>query len=127
MNDKNKKIIIIVSAVVAILFIWATIATVCTTVSNRKYNQLVEQYRQLIDESRARDEQYAQVYRAARETNRAVGESLSRCQSSLSELRATLQLIKERYTEMESLLYNIGDNVSNIDNNNCNTTDVITD
>lgn len=105
MNDKTKKIIIIaLASAFTVLFIWAAISTVCSTVYRTKYNQVVEQYRLELDESRKRNEQYAEVYRAARETNRAVGESIQRCQSSITELRATLQLIRERYQEMESLL-----------------------
>lgn len=108
MNDKTKNIIIIaISSVIAALFIWAAIATACAAVSNRKYDKLVAQHRQLIDESRIRNEQYAEVYRTARETNRAVGESLSRCQYSIAELRAAMQLIREKYQEMENVLYSV--------------------
>lgn len=118
MNDKTTKniIIITISSVVAALFIWAAIATACAAVSNRKYDKLVAQHRQLVTESRIRNEQYAEVYRTARETNRAVGESLSRCQYSISELRAAMQLIREKYQEMENLLYSV-------DSSECNTTD----
>lgn len=106
MNDKTKKnIIIALASVFAVLFIWATISTICSTVYSGKYHRLVERYRLELDESRKRNEQYAEVYRAARETNRAVGESIQRCQSSITELRTTLQLIRERYQEMENLLY----------------------
>ena len=118
MNDKTTKniIIITISSVIAALFIWAAIATACAAVSNRKYDKLVAQHRQLVTESRIRNEQYAEVYRTARETNRAVGESLSRCQYSIAELRAAMQLIREKYQEMENLLYSV-------DSSECNTTD----
>lgn len=127
MNDKTKKnIIIALTSVFAVLFIWAAISTICSTVYRGKYHKLVEQYRLELDESRRRNEQYAEVYRAARETNRAVGESIQRCQSSITELRTTLQLIRERYQEMENLLYSVGNDdcsFSGTDSNLVSSTD----
>lgn len=118
MNDKTKNIIIIAnSSIIAALFIWAAIATACAAASNRKCDELVAQHRQLIDESRIRNEQYAEVYRTARETNRAVGESLSRCQYSIADIRAAMQLIREKYQEMENLL-------CSVDTDNSSTGDI---
>lgn len=85
-----------------------------------KYNRLVERDRVELELARARTEQYETVYKSARITNRELGECLSRSTATLSGLREQLREIRKRYEEMENLLNSVGNNNSDIGNNdNC--------
>lgn len=128
MNDKTKKIIIIaIASFVAVLFIWATIATACAAANNRKYNQLVEQHRMELELARAETQRYRSVIEEARATNNDIGEHLQQSICSVQELGRLISEIRTRYEKMERLLYSVGDNISSVDYNNCNTTDSISD
>jgi hypothetical protein len=85
-----------------------------------KYTRLVEQNRVELELARARSEQYENIYRSARNTNRELGECLSRSTTTLSGLREQLREIRARYEEMENLLSSFGNDDSDVGNNdNC--------
>lgn len=85
-----------------------------------KYTGLVERNRVELELARTRSEQYENIYRSARITNRGLGECLSRSTTTLSGLREQLREIRARYEEMESLLSSVGYNDSDVGNNdNC--------
>lgn len=113
MNVKPKTIII--SVICAIVLVITSVLSGTTIYYKHKYTKSVECYRQLVEQSRKRNEQYDQLYRAARTTNNDIRESLQRCQCSLDELRAALLVIRTRYEEMENLLSCIWNNDDNSD------------
>ena len=85
-----------------------------------KYARLVERNRVELELVRTRSEQYENIYKSARITNRELGECLSRSTATLSGLREQLREIRKRYEEMENLLNSVGNNNSDIGNNdNC--------
>lgn len=85
-----------------------------------KYDRFVERNRVELELARTRSEQYENIYRSARITNRGLGECLSRSTTSLSGLREQLREIRARYEEMENLLNSFGNNNSDVGNNdNC--------
>ena len=91
-----------------------------------KYDRLVAEHRQQLELARTRSEQYENIYRSARNTNRELGECLSRATTTLSGLREQLREIREKYEKMESLLnssigsYDFdGRSFNNTDNNTC--------
>ena len=91
-----------------------------------KYNRLMERDRVELELARTRSEQYETVYRSARNTNRELGECLSRSTTTLSGLREQIREIRKRYEEMENLLNSIGyDNIYTGNNNSSNTSDII--
>ena len=83
-----------------------------------KYVGLVERNRIELELARARSEQYENIYRSARDTNRELGKCLSRSTTTLSGLREQLREIRKRYEEMEKLFNSIGNNNSNSGDNN---------
>jgi hypothetical protein len=91
-----------------------------------KFTGLVERDRVQLELARTRSEQYENIYRSARTTNRELGECLSRTTTTLSGLREQLREIRKRYEEMENLLNSIGDYNSNAGNNDSdNITDTV--
>lgn len=82
-----------------------------------KYDRLVERNRVELELARTRSEQYENIYRSARNTNRELGECLSRSTTTLSGLREQLREIRARYEEMENLLNGIRYNNGDIGNN----------
>ena len=95
---------------VCIILISASFFTGAITTKHR----LVEQHRQQLELIRSRTEQYENTYRQARETNRELGECLSKSATTLSGLRQQISEIRTRYEKMENLLNNIGYNDSDI-------------
>ena len=85
-----------------------------------KYAGLMERNRVELELARTRSEQYENIYRSARITNRGLGECLSRSTTTLSGLREQLREIRKRYEEMENLLSSVGNCDSDVgDNDNC--------
>ena len=72
MNVKLKTIII--SVICSVVFITVGILSGTTVYYKRQYTKSVECYRQLVDESRKRNEQYELVYQSARRTNQDIRE-----------------------------------------------------
>ena len=71
-------------------------------------NRLVEQHRQQLELLRSRNEQYEDTYRRAAETNRELGECLSRTTTTISGLRSQISEVRTRYEKMEELLSGVG-------------------
>ena len=90
-----------------------------------KFTGLMERDRVELELARTRSEQYENIYRSARITNRELGECLSRSTTTLSGLREQIQEIRRRYEEMGNLLNSVGDNNDNAgDNNSGNAADI---
>ena len=75
-----------------------------------KYTRLVEQNRAELELARARSEQYETIYKSARNTNRELGECLSRSTANIYELRMLISEVRKRYEAMENILNSNGDN-----------------
>lgn len=75
-------------------------------------NRLVEQHRLELDAARERSAILSDKITRAAETNRELGESLSRQRTSASELRALIAEVRTRYEKMEELLDSSWDNYS---------------
>lgn len=106
--------------IICILLLLSGIFFGTTFYYRTKYTRLVERNRVELELARTRTEQYENIYRSARDTNRELGECLSRSTTTLSGLREQLREIRKRYEEMENLLDSIGYNNSDVGNNdNC--------
>ena len=75
-------------------------------------NRLMEQHRFELDAARERAAVLSYTITRAAETNRELGESLSRQRTSASELRALIAEVRTRYEKMEELLDSSWDNYS---------------
>ena len=73
-----------------------------------KYTRLVEQNRAELELARARSEQYETIYKSARNTNRELGECLSRSTANIYELRILISEVRKRYEAMENILNSSG-------------------
>ena len=111
---KEKTFLYVIIALVVLLL--------CTTVSTgfykNKYDKLVSEHRQQLELIRSRTEQYENTYKQARETNRELGECLSKSATTLSGLRQQISEVRERYEKMENLLNSSWDNDSDIYSDN---------
>ena len=87
----------------------------------------MERDRVELELARTRSEQYENIYRSARITNRELGECLSRSTTTLSGLREQIQEIRRRYEEMENLLNSVGNDNDNTGNNDSGNTSNITE
>ena len=120
--DKEKTFLYVIIALITLLLC----TTISTCVYKYKYDRLVAEHRQQLELYRTKSEQYENTYRQARETNRELGECLSKSAGTLSELRELIREIRTRYEEMENLLnssigcYDFDDrSFNNTDNNTC--------
>lgn len=75
-------------------------------------NRLMEQHRLELNAARERAAILTDTITRAAETNRKLGESLSRQRTSMSELRALITEVRTRYEKMEELLDSSWDNYS---------------
>ena len=117
--DKEKTFLYVIIALCLLLLCSIT----ATGVYKYKYDRLVAINRQQSELIRSRSEQYESIYRRARETNRELGECLSKSVATLSGLRLQISEVRSRYEKMEELLSgSIGDN-NNIRYNNSSTSD----
>ena len=73
-----------------------------------KYTRLVEQNRAELELARERSEQYEAIYRSAKNTNRELGECLSRSTANIYELRILISEVRKRYEAMENILNSNG-------------------
>ena len=103
--------------IICILLLLSGIFFRTTFYYRTKYVELMERNRVELELARTRSEQYENIYRSARATNRELGECLSRSATTLSGLREQLREIRKRYEEMENLLNSIGGNNSYTGNN----------
>lgn len=77
-------------------------------------NRLMEQHRLELNAARERAAVLTDTITRAAETNRELGESLSRQRTSVSELRALIAEVRTRYEKMEELLNSSWDNYSDL-------------
>lgn len=98
--DKEKTFLYVIIALITLLLC----TTISTCVYKYKYDRLVAEHRQQLELYRTKSEQYENTYRQARETNRELGECLSKSAGTLSELRELIREIRTRYEKMENLL-----------------------
>lgn len=128
MDTKFKKIFnYVIAGFFAACMLWSGTAAVYY---RTRYNNTAESLAECMEQlelARQRNEQYADTYKRARVTNRELGESLSRCTGSLSELRVQLGAIEKSYTEMENLLNSAGNYDSNAGNNNDSDNSIISE
>lgn len=75
-------------------------------------NRLVEQHRLELDAARERATVLSDTIARAAETNRGLGESLSRQRTSVAELRELISEVRARYEKMEELLDSSWDSYS---------------
>lgn len=108
--------------IICILLLLSGVFFGTTFYYRNKYDRLVEQHRSELELARTRSEQYETIYRSARDTNRELGECLSRSTTTLSGLREQLREIRKRYEAMENLLDSIWNNDCDAGDNN-NSTD----
>ena len=114
--DKEKTFLYVIIALITLLLCTA----ISTCVYKYKYDKLVSEHRQQLELIRSRTEQYENTCRQARETNRELGECLSRSTTTLSGLKEQLREIRKRYEEMENLLNSFGNYDGDVGNNdNC--------
>ena len=107
--------------VICILLLLSGVFFGTTFYYRTKYTGLVERNRMELELARERSEQYETIYKSARDTNRELGECLSRSTTTLSGLREQLREIRKRYEEMENLLNSVGNNNYNTWNNDYST------
>ena len=62
----------------------------------------------MLELARARSEQYEAIYKSARNTNRELGECLSRSTANIYDLRILISEIRKRYEAMENILNSNG-------------------
>ena len=93
-----KKIIVYIAAVIIIISASFFAGSITTK------HRLVAEHRQQLELIRSRTEQYESIYRQARETNRELGECLSKSAATLSGLRLQISEVRTRYEAMENLL-----------------------
>ena len=117
---KKTKLGNIAIIIICVLLLCSGIFFGTTCYYKSKYTRLVEQNRIELELARTRSEQYETIYRSARNTNRELGECLSRSTANIYELRELISEIRKRYEAMENILNSNGDNngnAGNIDNN----------
>ena len=109
---KKTKLGDIAFVIICVLLLFTGIFFGTTCYYRSKYNRLVEQNRVELELARSRTEQYENIYRSARDTNRELGECLSRSTTNIYELRILISEIRKRYETMENIF-----NSSRLDDN----------
>ena len=104
--DREKTFLYVIIALITLLLC----TTISTCVYKYKYDRLVEQHRQQLELARQRADVLTDTLKDIRVEAWAIGASLDRQRTSVSELRSLFREVKERYTKMEDLLSSIGDN-----------------
>ena len=110
---KKTKIGDIAFIIICVLLLLAGIFFGTACYYRSKYTRLVEQNRAELELARARSEQYEAIYRSAKNTNRELGECLSRSTANIYELRILISEVRKRYEAMEDIL---NSNVLDYDN-----------
>lgn len=110
---KKTKLGNIAFIIICVLLLCSGVFFGTTCYYRSKFTGLVERDRVELELARTRSEQYENIYRSARITNRELGECLSRSTTTLSGLREQIQEIRRRYEEMENLLNSAGDDNDN--------------
>ena len=122
---KKTKLGNIAFIIICVLLLCAGIFFGTTCYYRSKYTGLVEQNRIELELARAKSEQYETIYRSARNTNRELGECLSKSTANIYELRMLISEVRKRYEAMESILNSNGDNNdSSRDNDSSRISDI---
>lgn len=122
---KKTKLGNIAFIIICVLLLCSGIFFGTTCYYRSKYTRLVEQNRAELELARARSEQYETIYRSAKNTNRELGECLSRSTANIYELRILISEVRKRYEEMENILSGNGDNNGGIwDNDSSRISDI---
>ena len=122
---KKTKLGNIAFIIICVLLLLSGIFFGTTCYYRSKYNRLVEQNRVELELARARSEQYENIYRSARNTNRELGECLSQSTANLSDLRELISEIRKRYEAMENIFNSSGlSDDSSRDNDSSRTSDI---
>ena len=101
---KKTKLGNIAFIIICVLLLCSGIFFGTTCYYRSKYTRLVEQNRIELELARARSEQYEAIYKSARNTNRELGECLSKSTANIYELRMLISEVRKRYEEMENIL-----------------------
>ena len=104
--DREKTFLYVIIALITLLLC----TTISTCVYKYKYDRLVEQHRQQLELARQRADVLTDTLKDIRTEAGAIGASLDRQRTSVSELRSLFREVKERYTKMEDIISSIGDN-----------------
>lgn len=104
--DKEKTFLYVTIALITLLLC----TTVSTCVYKYKYDRLVSEHRQQLELARQRADVLTDTLEDIRTEVGAIGASLGRQRTSVSELRSLFREVKERYTKMEDIISSIGDN-----------------
>ena len=118
---KKTKLGDIAFIIICVLLLCSGIFCTGTVYYRSKYTRLVEQNRAELELARKRSEQYENIYRSAKNTNRELGECLSRSTANIYELRILISEIRKRYETMEDILNSNGldyDSSRNINGDN---------
>ena len=107
---KKTKIGDIAFIIICVLLLLAGIFFGTACYYRSKYTRLVEQDRIELELARAKSEQYEAIYKSARNTNRELGECLSKSTANIYELRMLISEVRKRYEAMENILNSNGDN-----------------
>ena len=107
---KKTKLGNIAFIIICVLLLCSGIFFSSTCYYRSKYTRLVEQDRIELELARARSEQYENIYRSAKNTNRELGECLSKSTANIYELRMLISEVRKHYEEMENIFNSIGDN-----------------
>lgn len=83
---------------------------------NEQYREREQLYEATVRELESNNRELELTINSARTVNSAIGESLSRQSSSISELRTLLQQIRENYEAMEILLSGTPSRLSDVSN-----------
>ena len=101
---KKTKLGDIAFIIICVLLLCSGIFFGTTCYYRSKYTRLVEQNRIELELARARSEQYEAIYKSARNTNRELGECLSKSTANIYELRMLISEVRKRYEAMEDIL-----------------------
>ena len=107
---KKTKLGNIAFIIICVLLLCSGIFFGTTCYYRSKYTRLVEQNRTMLELARARSEQYEAIYRSAKNTNRELGECLSKSTANIYELRMLISEVRKHYEAMEGILNSNGDN-----------------
>ena len=122
---KKTKLGDIAFIIICVLLLLAGIFFGTTCYYRSKYTRLVEQNRVEFELARARSEQYENIYRSAKNTNRELGECLSKSTTNIYELRILIGKVRKHYEAMENIFNSIGlDDDSSRDNDSSRTSDI---
>ena len=122
---KKTKLGNIAFIIICVLLLLAGIFFGTTCYYRSKYTRLVEQNRVELELARTRSEQYENIYRSARNTNKELGACLSRSTTNIYDLRILISEVRKRYETMENIFNSNGLDYDNSrDNDSSRTSDI---